>query len=118
MLLVHSILGRFLLPYWDVSFVHLNTICATGVRAVPYDDNRIQDMTQTIRKWKGRVMVRNNKMQNNNLVGKGRVIVLPVLTLHSCYLSDLECRVDDDVITPCSTLDLWIQVSHTFSYCC
>ena len=24
-LLVHSILGRFLLPYWDVSFVHLNT---------------------------------------------------------------------------------------------
>jgi hypothetical protein len=26
MLLVHSILGRFLLPYWDVSFVHLNKI--------------------------------------------------------------------------------------------
>ena len=25
MLLVCSILGRFLLPYWDVSFVHLNT---------------------------------------------------------------------------------------------
>jgi hypothetical protein len=25
MLLVHSILERFLLPYWDVSFVHLNT---------------------------------------------------------------------------------------------
>jgi hypothetical protein len=24
-LLVRSILGRFLLPYWDVSFVHLNT---------------------------------------------------------------------------------------------
>jgi hypothetical protein len=24
-LLVHSILGRFLLPYWDVSFVRLNT---------------------------------------------------------------------------------------------
>jgi hypothetical protein len=24
MLLVHSILGRFLLPYWDISFVHLN----------------------------------------------------------------------------------------------
>jgi hypothetical protein len=25
MLLVRSILGRFLLPYWDVSFVRLNT---------------------------------------------------------------------------------------------
>ena len=25
MLLVHSILGRFLLSYWDVSFVHLNS---------------------------------------------------------------------------------------------
>jgi hypothetical protein len=24
-LLVHSILGRFLLPYWNISFVHLNT---------------------------------------------------------------------------------------------